>query len=40
MKYFKGKYHFLGGRFVPKALEDKYKIQLPDYPSNEQIVRI
>ena len=26
MKYFQGKYHFLGGRFVPKALEEKYKI--------------
>ncbi|CAF1418052.1 unnamed protein product [Rotaria sp. Silwood1] len=40
MKYFQGKYHFLGGRFVPKALEDKYKIILPNYSNSEQIVQI
>jgi NAD(P)H-hydrate epimerase len=40
MKHFQGKYHFLGGRFVPKALEEKYQIHLPNYPSSEQIVQI
>jgi NAD(P)H-hydrate epimerase len=40
MKNFQGKYHFLGGRFVPKALQAKYKIILPDYSSSEQIVQI
>jgi NAD(P)H-hydrate epimerase len=40
MKNFQGKYHFLGGRFVPKALQTKYKIILPDYSSSEQIVQI
>lgn len=40
MKFFQGKYHFLGGRFVPKSLEQKYKINLPNYSSNEQIVQI
>lgn len=40
MKYFQGKYHFLGGRFVPKALQEKYQIILPDYFSSEQIVQI
>ena len=40
MKHFQGKYHFLGGRFVPKALQEKYQIVLPDYPSSEQIVQI
>lgn len=40
MKHFQGKYHFLGGRFVPKALQEKYKITLPNYPTNEQTVQI
>jgi NAD(P)H-hydrate epimerase len=40
MKYFQGKFHFLGGRFVPKALQEKYKIILPNYPTSEQIVQI
>jgi NAD(P)H-hydrate epimerase len=40
MKYFQGKYHFLGGRFLPKALQDKYKIIIPDYSTCEQIVQI
>ncbi|CAF3332468.1 unnamed protein product [Rotaria socialis] len=40
MKYFQGKYHFLGGRFVPKALEEKYKINLPNYSNSEQIIQI
>ena len=40
MQNFQGKYHFLGGRFVPKALQNKYKITLPDYSGSEQIVQI
>ncbi len=40
MKHFQGKYHFLGGRFVPKALQEKYQIILPDYSSSEQVVQI
>jgi len=33
-KHFKGKYHYLGGRFVPPALQQKYELNLPDYPGN------
>jgi len=40
MQHFQGKYHFLGGRFVPKALQNKYKITLPDYSGSEQIIQI
>ncbi len=40
MKHFQGKYHFLGGRFLPKAMQEKYKIIIPDYPTCEQIVQI
>lgn len=32
---FKGKYHYLGGRFVPPGIEEKYELQLPRYPSTE-----
>ena len=40
MKHFRGKFHFLGGRFVPAALKEKYQIILPEYSSSEQIVAI
>ncbi|KAF9564365.1 YjeF N-terminal domain-like protein [Agrocybe pediades] len=32
--------HFLGGRFVPKHLEDKFQLQLPAYDGIEQIVEL
>ena len=34
-KYFKGRYHFLGGRFVPKSLASKYQLNLPSYPGTD-----
>lgn len=37
---FKGKYHYLGGRFVPKQLADKYKLELPSYPAAECCVQL
>lgn len=37
---FKGKYHYLGGRFVPKALENKYQLELPPYPNAECCVQL
>ncbi|XP_076174353.1 NAD(P)HX epimerase [Ptiloglossa arizonensis] len=37
-KQFKGKYHFLGGRFVPKKLEIKYNLNLPEYLGTDLIV--
>ncbi|XP_057338619.1 NAD(P)H-hydrate epimerase [Microplitis mediator] len=37
-KYFKGKFHYLGGRFVPKKLEEEYDLQLPKYPDTELVV--
>ncbi|KAF2352577.1 YjeF N-terminal domain [Trinorchestia longiramus] len=39
-KYFKGKYHMLGGRFVPPQLEQKYQLALPTYPGTSQVVDI
>lgn len=37
---FKGKYHYLGGRFVPKELEEKYQLKLPPYPITECCVKL
>lgn len=32
---FKGKYHYLGGRFVPPKLAQEYDLCLPEYPGSE-----
>lgn len=39
-KHFKGRYHILGGRFVPPKLHEKYQLNLPPYPSTNQIVML
>ncbi|XP_028402335.1 NAD(P)H-hydrate epimerase-like [Dendronephthya gigantea] len=39
-KLFKGKYHYIGGRFVPNILHDRYKLELPDYPGTDCCVRV
>lgn len=35
-----GSHHYLGGRFVPPAIRDKYKLQLPPYPGTSQCVKL
>ncbi|RXM95314.1 Multiple epidermal growth factor-like domains protein 10 [Acipenser ruthenus] len=37
---FRGRYHYLGGRFVPAALERKYQLNLPPYPGTECVQRL
>ncbi|KAF5344871.1 hypothetical protein D9758_011577 [Tetrapyrgos nigripes] len=32
--------HFLGGRFIPKAMEEKFELNLPQYPGVDQIVEL
>ena len=32
--------HFLGGRFVPPAIVDRYELVLPAYPGTEQVVEL
>lgn len=32
--------HYLGGRFVPPALEQKYQLNLPSFPSHECVVKL
>ncbi|ESR47118.1 Pyridoxine/pyridoxamine 5'-phosphate oxidase 1 [Citrus sinensis] len=39
-KKFSGPHHFLGGRFVPPVIADKYKLRLPPYPGTSMCVRI
>lgn len=38
--HFTGFYHFLGGRFVPRKLAEKYDLHLPPYPGTDCVVRI
>ncbi|XP_012707018.2 NAD(P)H-hydrate epimerase [Fundulus heteroclitus] len=37
---FRGRYHFLGGRFVPAALEKKYRLSLPPYPGTDCVLQL
>ncbi|XP_004629787.1 NAD(P)H-hydrate epimerase [Octodon degus] len=37
---FTGRYHYLGGRFVPPTLEKKYQLNLPPYPDTECVLRL
>lgn len=39
VRLFRGQ-HFLGGRFVPRAMEEKFQLNLPAYPGFDQIVDI
>lgn len=37
-KKFEGKYHYLGGRFIPKKLDKAYSLNLPEYPGTDLIL--
>ncbi|KAG7197479.1 hypothetical protein KM043_013327 [Ampulex compressa] len=37
---FMGEVHYLGGRFVPKKLEEEYNLNLPKYPGTDLVVRL
>eukprot|EP00057_Strongylocentrotus_purpuratus_P002764 XP_003725195.1 PREDICTED: NAD(P)H-hydrate epimerase isoform X2 [Strongylocentrotus purpuratus] len=39
-KLFQGKYHFLGGRFIPPEMASRYELSLPDYPGTDCIVQL
>ncbi|KKY25617.1 putative ai-bp family protein [Phaeomoniella chlamydospora] len=39
-KHFKGKRHFLGGRFLSKEMAAKYDLDVPDYQGVDQIVEV
>ncbi|NXW80290.1 NNRE epimerase, partial [Hirundo rustica] len=38
--HFTGRYHFLGGRFVPAALQEKYALKLPAYPGTDCVLQL
>ncbi|XP_056438484.1 NAD(P)H-hydrate epimerase [Gadus chalcogrammus] len=38
--HFRGRYHYLGGRFVPPALEKKHQLNLPPYPGTECVLQL
>jgi len=35
---FKGRYHYLGGRFIPAPMDQKYGLNLPRYPGSQQFI--
>ncbi|CAG5956496.1 unnamed protein product [Menidia menidia] len=37
---FRGRYHFLGGRFVPPSLEKKYQLNLPQFPGTDCVLQL
>lgn len=39
-RYFRGSKHYLGGRFVPPTLANKYQLNLPAYPGTDVVVDI
>jgi NAD(P)H-hydrate epimerase len=39
VKYFSGR-HFIGGRFVPRSIAQKYDFDLPEYPGIDQVVEV
>lgn len=39
-RHFNGKHHYLGGRFVPPALQSKYELNLIDYHGVDTCVQI
>ncbi|KJE94692.1 apolipoprotein A-I-binding protein [Capsaspora owczarzaki ATCC 30864] len=36
--HFRGRQHYLGGRFVPPGIAERYHLRLPEYPGSEQII--
>lgn len=38
--HFTGRYHYLGGRFVPAALQEKYALNLPPYPETDCVLQL
>ena len=39
-RYFTGPHHYLGGRFIPQAMIDKYQLRLPKYPGTSCCMKI
>lgn len=37
---FQGRFHYLGGRFVPKKLETQYGLDLPEYTGTDLVIQL
>jgi NAD(P)H-hydrate epimerase len=37
---FRGRAHYLGGRFIPDEMNQRYALNLPAYPGTDQCVRL
>lgn len=39
-RHFTGRHHYLGGRFIPGVLAERFALDLPVYPGASQTVRL
>lgn len=39
-QHFTGSHHYLGGRFVPPAIAQRFDLRLPSYPGTSQVVKL
>ena len=39
-QFFTGQHHYLGGRFVPRPLAEKYQLELPHYPGTDLVIKL
>lgn len=37
---FRGRFHYLGGRFVPHDLQEKYQLNLPQFPGSDCVLKL
>lgn len=37
-RHFEGRYHYLGGRFCPQSIQDKYGLNLPQFQATESVI--
>lgn len=40
VKWFKGKKHFVGGRFVSPGISEKWGVDVPEYEGTDQVVEV
>nr|XP_022303606.1 NAD(P)H-hydrate epimerase-like [Crassostrea virginica] len=39
-KFFQGLYHYMGGRFLPRTLEQKFDLHLPSFPGTDCVMEL
>ena len=39
-KFFQGQYHYLGGRFLPRTLEQKFDLHLPSFSGTDCVMEL